>query len=190
MRSSEAEAARRRLVRVVRECIAGGAVVDIDGLGRFEPDAKRGVRFVAARRPRIFIAYVTEDARRAERLYDEFRRRGYDPWLDRRRLLPGQNWPRAIEEAIEVADYAVLCLSRQAVRKRGQFQAEIRYALDCALAVPLGRAYLLPVRLDDCEVPPRIQKQVQYVDLFPRFQRGVERLIEAIERQQDKLRAA
>ena len=87
--------------------------------------------------------------------------------MDVRKLLAGQNWPRAIEAAIESSDFFVACFSGKSVRKKGGFQSEIRYALDCARQVPLDEIYIVPVRLDDCAVPRTIQHELQYIDLFP-----------------------
>ena len=93
------------------------------------------------------------------------------------KLLPGQNWPRAIESAIETSDFFIACFSENSVGKRGGFQAEIRYALDCARRVPLDEIFLVPVRLDDCRVPRPIRNELQYIDLFPDWTLGVRRLI-------------
>jgi hypothetical protein len=38
----------------------------------------------------------------------------------------------------------------------------------------------MPVRLEECRVPRRISDQVQYVDLFPDWEKGVRRLARAI----------
>ena len=65
------------------------------------------------------------------------------------------------------------CLSRKAIQKKGQFQAELRYALDCASRMPLDDIYLVPVRLEECPVPVRISREIQYVDLFPDWEAGV-----------------
>ena len=67
------------------------------------------------------------------------------------------------------------------MKKRGGFQSEVRYALDCANRLPVDDVFLIPVRLDDCRVPARIQRETQYVDLFPSFEAGVERAVAAIE---------
>ena len=165
-----------QVVRILRQCLDEGSAVEIDGLGVFRRRAG-GYEFLAQSGPKIFIAYVQEDFPRAVKLYQAFRSRGFDPWLDREKLLPGQNWPRAIEQAIEVSDFFLACLSQKAARKKGQFQAELRYALDCAGRVPLDAIYFIPVRLEECPVPPRISKQFQYVDLFPDWEAGVQRLV-------------
>jgi len=169
-----------RLSGLVIRGLAAGHPVKIDGLGTFYPDAARGFLFRAAARPKVFIAYVEEDRKAAESLYDVLEAAGFTPWMDVRKLLPGQNWPRSIEQAIETADFFVACFSTTSVNKRGDFQAEIRYALDCARRVPLEATFLLPVRLDACPVPRSIQRQWQYVDLFPDWSDGARGLVRLI----------
>lgn len=169
-----------QLTRVVVRSLAQGRAVEIDGLGTFFPDRREGVRFEAAMRARVFIAYGKENQAAAERLYEDVERAGFSPWMDVRKLVPGQNWPRAIETAIESADFFVACFSRSSVNKRGGFQAEIRYALDCARRIPLDEIFVVPVRLDDCRVPRSIQRETQYVDLFPEWERGVGELVETM----------
>lgn len=169
-----------QLARLLRRCLEHGARVEIEGLGVFKPTSNGRFSFVPATRPKVFLAYVQEDAAAAERLYLDLRRHGFDPWLDRKKLLPGQNWPRSIEQAIEVADYFVACFSKRAVGKRGCFQSELRYALDCARRVPLGEVYFIPVRLDECRVPARVRQQIHYVDMFPDWKRGLQRLLAAM----------
>jgi hypothetical protein len=119
---------------------------------------------------------VQEDAAAVDRLFRALDEHAFAPWMDRRKLLPGQNWPRAIEEAIETSDFFVACYSQNSVGKKGGFQAEIRYALECARRVPLDEIFIVPVRLDDCRVPARIQRELQYIDLFPDWGKGLSRL--------------
>ena len=78
---------------------------------------------------------------------------------------------------MEMTDFVVTCFSCDSVKKKGGFQAEIRYALDCASRVPLDEIFLVPVRLDACEVPAAIRRVVQYVDLFPDFETGFRRML-------------
>jgi hypothetical protein len=170
------------LGRVVARGIHSGNVVEIDGLGVFYPEGERGVRFEPVSKPQVFIAYVKEDQPLAERLYQSLEEAGYHPWMDVRKLMPGQNWPRAIESAIEDSAFFLACFSGRSVQKKGGFQAEIRYALDCARQVPLDDIFIVPVRLDECQVPRSIRRQYQYVDLFPAWDDGVERLAGMMQR--------
>jgi len=169
-----------QLTRIVLRTLAQGRAVEIDGFGTFLPDRRYGVRFEAAIRPKVFLAYVKEDQDLVERLYDQFEAEGFSPWMDLRKLVPGQNWPRAIDAAIENSDFFLACFSSRSVNKRGGFQVEIRYAFDCARRLPLDELFLVPVRLDDCRIPRRIQRDIHYIDLFPDWDAGIKRLIAAL----------
>lgn len=170
-----------RVLRLVRNSLDRGRTVEIEGLGVFRKSA-RGYAFEPQTRPQVFVAYAVEDLRFARRLCVALTRAGCSPWLDKDKLLPGQNWPRAIERAIEISDAFVACFSPRSIAKRGQFQSELRYALDCARRLPLDDPFLIPVRLEPCAVPRRIAEQVQYVDLFPNWDRGVKRLLRTVSR--------
>jgi len=171
------------IAQVVIHGIQAGRPVEIDGLGTFFPDRDRFFRFEPKCLPQVFIAYVVEDRPWAERLYDTLEEEGFAPWMDTRRLLAGQNWPRAIEAAIEGSEFFVACFSPHSVAKKGGFQAEIRYALDCARQLPLDQIFMVPVRLGECAVPRTIQRLFQYVDLIPDWQRGVRRVVGTMRRE-------
>ena len=172
-----------QLAQVVIRGVAAGKVVEIDGLGVFYPDAARGFRFEPSGLPQVFIAYVREDVKAVERLSEALETAGFNPWTDVRKLLPGQNWPRAIESAIETSDFFVACFSGNSVDKTGGFQSEVRFALDCARRVPLDEIFVVPVRLDGCSVPRSIQREFQYIDLFPDWERGMRRLATTMRRE-------
>jgi hypothetical protein len=170
----------RLLGDIIRQCVREGMPVNIEGVGTFCRDAEGRIAFRPCSRPRVFIAYVNEDFTRVRRLYDDLAAAGLDPWLDKRKLLPGQDWPRCIERAIGTADFFVACFSEPALRKRGQFQRELRYALEQAAHMPLDDVYVIPVRLDACEIPRRLRSQYQCLDLFPDWSAGTEQLIRSI----------
>jgi hypothetical protein len=176
------DAATSQLARAVILGLAAGKSVEVDGLGVFHPDPVNGVRFEPPP-PRVFLAHVREDRPAAERLYDDLAGAGFSPWMDARKLLPGQNWPRAIESAIETSDFFVACFSENSVHKTGGFQSEVRFALDCARRVPLDEIFVVPVRLDGCPVPRSIQREFQYIDLFPDWERGIRRLATMMRRE-------
>lgn len=169
------------LADVVRQCVQEGHRVRLDGLGTFTAtDENLGLKFIADSAPRVFIAYVIEDAEYAQRLYTELEAAGFNPWLDKRKLMPGQNWRLAIERAIKRSDFFVPCFSKTSVRKRGQFPQELRAALQTGKRLPLDDSFIYPVRLEECEVPARIQSIYQYIDLFADWEGGVKKLADAI----------
>jgi hypothetical protein len=175
---------QHRVARIVRHALEQGTSVEIDGLGTFLPGRNQGFRFIAQTKARVFIAYVEEDLVAAKKLYAAFEHRGLRPWLDRKKLLPGQNWPRAIETAIQASNFFVACFSQRSTSKRGSFHSELRFALNCAAQVPLDEIFFIPVRLDSCVVPRKISGKIQYVDLFPDWEQGVGTVVEVMKRQE------
>ena len=170
------------ILKVVRRSLEHGQAVEIDGLGTFRPKAGGGYQFVAQTEPQVFIAYVEEDLLLARRLRDRIAAAGCSPWMDKDKLIPGQNWPRAIRRAIEISDAFVACFSVRSGSKRGPFQSELRWALHCAQRMPLEETFVVPVRFEACAVPRLIQERVQYVDLFPDWDAGVKKVIRALKK--------
>jgi hypothetical protein len=169
---------------LLKECLADGEPVHIDDLGIFMPcPHNNGFRFVPNLMQRVFIAYVEEDAVLARKLYRDLTNRGFSPWMDKKKLLPGQNWPRAIESAIETSDFFIACFSRNSVTKRGVFHSELRYAMECAARLPLDEIFVIPIRLDQCSMPQTVLSHIQYVDLFPDWEAGVSTITAAMQRQ-------
>ena len=173
---------KERIVKLLRHSLDQGLKVEIEGLGLFARHPDGSYAFEAQVQPQVFVAYVAEDLELARRLCDSLTAAGCSPWLDKDKLMPGQNWPRAIQRAIEISDAFVACFSPRALVKRGQFQAELHHALDCARLLPLESVFVIPVRFERCAVPAKIAERVQYVDLYPDWERGVRRLARSVRR--------
>jgi hypothetical protein len=169
--------------RILKECLDTGKTIEMDGLGKLVPKPDGQLEFRAETRPKVFLAYVEEDLLKVQHLADALQAAGFNSWLDKRKLLPGQNWPRSIQQAIEVSDFFVPCFFRRSTYKRGTFQCELRYALDCASEVPLDEIFIVPVRLEACDVPKRISDCLQYVDLYPDWEKGFTQVIASMRRQ-------
>lgn len=169
-----------QVLAVVRRALECGQTVEIDGLGTFGTGTGGEYEFSAQTQPRVFIAYVEEDLTLARRLRDGMAAAGCSPWMDKDKLLPGQDWPRAIRRAIEISDAFVACFSTHSIGKRSPFQSELRWALSCARQRPLEEAFVVPVRLEACVVPRPIRERVQYVDLFPDWEQGMKKILRAV----------
>jgi formylglycine-generating enzyme required for sulfatase activity len=134
---------------------------------------------------RIFVAHASEDKPAVRQLYRELVTRGFEPWLDSEDLLPGQAWKLEIPKAIRGAQVFLACLSSRSVAKVGYVQNEFRLALAAFGQRPPGSIYLIPARLDECEVPdlqiPDLGlglRDVHWVDLFA--DDGIDRLVRAL----------
>lgn len=126
---------------------------------------------------KIFLCHSSGDKPQVEKLYNYLLQQGTDPWLDSEKLLPGQDWNFEINKALDDSDVILLCLSKKSVDKEGYVQKEIRIALDRALEMPEGRIFLIPGRLEECDLPRRLQSY-QWVDLFT--QSGMDKLTQAL----------
>jgi len=131
----------------------------------------------------IFISYAREDQQRIKELYRKLLAAGYQPWLDREHILPGQKWEPVIKQALERSDFALVCLSAKSINKRGFLQKEIKKALEHAQEKLEDDVWLIPARLDDCDVPDGLSN-IQWVDLFE--DDGFDQLLRALEFQLKK----
>lgn len=112
-----------------------------------------------------FLCHASQDRVAVEELYKRLKADGFDPWLDKKKLLPGQVWEDEILKAVSASDVVVVCLSRQAGKKIGFIQKEIRTALDIADRQPPGTIFVIPAKLEPCDLPDRLAAW-QSVDLF------------------------
>jgi hypothetical protein len=107
-----------------------------------------------------------------------------DPWLDEEKLLPGQDWRQEITSAVKRSDVVIVCLSSSSISKTGFVQNEIKYALDAADAQPEGTIFLIPLRLEECEIPDQLSRW-QWVNYFE--ETGYPRLMMALSKRAESL---
>lgn len=115
----------------------------------------------------VFLCHASADKNAVELLYERLSANRIKPWLDKKDLLPGKEWEAEIQKALRAADVVLVCLSNHAVTKTGFVQKEIRYALDIADQQPEGAIFLIPVKMEECEVPDRLRRW-QWVALYER----------------------
>lgn len=119
------------------------------------------------RKLRVFLCHASQDKPIVRELYQRLLTEGWiDAWLDEKNLLPGQDWDFEIEKAVEASDIVLVCLSKHSISKEGYLQKELRLVLDVAMNMPEGGIFLIPLKLEDCEVPRRIRSW-QWVEYFP-----------------------
>ena len=126
----------------------------------------------------IFLCHSSSDKSQVRELYKRLKSEKFDPWLDEEKLLPGQDWQYEIPKAVRNADVVVVCLSRNSINKEGFVQKEIRIALDAADEKPEGKIFIIPLKLEECEVPERVSKW-QWVNYFEK--NGYKRLLSALQ---------
>src|SRR3712207_2923384 len=111
----------------------------------------------------VFLCHGSEDKATVREIYARLRQDGVRPWLDEEEILPGQDWDTEIRRAVRQSHAILVCLSSSSVRKEGYLQKELRLALDAADEKPDGTIFIIPLKLDDCELPERL-RHWQWVD--------------------------
>jgi hypothetical protein len=134
---------------------------------------------------RVFISYAREDAEAANRLYDDLAMAGLNPWLDTKSLLAGQNWKIIIKDSIRNSRYFIALLSSNSIGKRGYVQKELKEALEVLDEFPESQIFMIPVRLNDCNVNHSRVNELHRVDLFPNWEEGFKRILVSL-RNDDK----
>ncbi len=115
---------------------------------------------------KVFLCHSSKDKPKVRQYYDRLRiEKGIDPWLDVEKLLPGVDWDLEIRSAVKSSDVVLVFLSKYSINKEGYVQKEIKQALDVADEKPDGTIFIIPLRLEDCDVPERL-KRWHWLDLF------------------------
>lgn len=125
----------------------------------------------------VFISYAREDLRQATEIRQFVLARSFAVWMDVFDILPGELWDIRIQHGLRTADFVLLCLSERSVSKRGYLQREVKKAVDLATEMLDNDIYLLPVRIDPCELPSSLSGY-QWVDYYR--DDGPSRLIAAL----------
>jgi hypothetical protein len=73
-------------------------------------------RTIAARLS-VFLCHASEDKALVREIAHRLRQDGFEPWLDEKQLLPGDDWEFKIRRAVRRSDVVVVCLSRRSVNK-------------------------------------------------------------------------
>jgi hypothetical protein len=129
------------------------------------------------RQKHVFLIYAHSDKKAVRQLYQRLVRHGINTWLDEVKLLPGHNWKHEIHQAILSSRVVIVCVSKQFSKQGGYRHEEIKIALAKARSIPDDEVFLIPVRLEKCDLPGPV-RQWQCVDLFERD--GFNRLLSAL----------
>jgi cell division protein FtsZ len=117
-------------------------------------------------RLKVFLCHSSTDKPVVRKLFQRlYSRKGIDPWLDEAKLLPGVRWDTEVVKAVKESDVVVVCISNNSVSKEGYVQKEIKRALDIADEKPEGTIFIIPLKLEECNVPERLS-QWQWVNYY------------------------
>jgi hypothetical protein len=134
---------------------------------------------------------VREDSDRVDKLQQDLSAAGIRVWRDTADLWPGQDWRTMIRRAItDNALVFIACFSRQGLAKKKSYQnEELELAIEQFRLRPPDAPWLIPVRFDDCPLPPfslgagRMLDSIQRADLFgDRCEAETNRLVTTVQR--------
>lgn len=132
----------------------------------------------------VFLCHSVKDKHAAIDLYQRLQAEGVAPWFAEMNLVPGQNWREVISKTVRDTDVVLVCLSHSSVKRPGYAQKEIKLALDVADEQPEGSIFVIPVRLEECDIPDRLS-HLHWVNLFE--EHGYERLVWALQQRANQL---
>jgi WD40 repeat protein len=134
---------------------------------------------------KVFLCHAHSDKNAVRDLYIRLTKDGVNAWLDKEKLLPGQDWEYEIRRAVRESDVVVVCLSKQ-FNQAGFRQKEVRLALDTAMEQPEGEIFIIPARLEECDNLESLRKW-HWVDLFE--DDGYEALMRALRARANRIGA-
>ena len=129
---------------------------------------------------KIFISYAKEDQNFAEKLYSDLKDQGFNLWMDKNNLVPGQNWKIEISKAINESTFFLALISSNSISKAGFTQKELKQAIDILDAYPKSDIFIIPVRIDDCKPIDEKLQLLHWADLFPSYEKGLKEIIRVL----------
>src|SRR5947209_7938384 len=126
----------------------------------------------------LFISYAHADSAFVDRLEADLHKQGFDPWVDRERLVGGVRWRRELQDAVKRAQVLLIVLSPDAVASQN-VQIEYDYVLE------LGKV-VIPLYYRQCDLPMEL-RAIQWIDFRHSYKQGIQALMQALHRQQDQL---
>ncbi len=130
----------------------------------------------------VFLCHAHSDREIVHQLYRRLLEHGVHAWLDSEDLQPGQNWQREIRKALLNSDVILVCLSQKFNEQQGYRHEELKLALEKANLLDPGEIFIIPVRLEKCDMPASLS-HLHRVDLFD--PRGFKKLIRALKRREE-----
>jgi len=115
---------------------------------------------------KVFLCHASADKSAVRELYQRLKGEDWiDPWLDVARILPGQHWTSVIRQSLANADSVIILISNNSINREGFVQRELNYAWELSLEKPRNVIYLIPLRLEECDVPYDLRER-QWADYF------------------------
>ena len=113
---------------------------------------------------RIFLCYAPPDKGIIQELFERLNEeRWIEPWMDEEKLLPGMDWNTEVQNAVASADAMIVAISKNAILENKFVHPQLKFVLNHALENSNRPVFIIPLRLDDIQIPRHIQSW-QYYD--------------------------
>jgi len=132
---------------------------------------------ITSQNTNIFLIHAHSDKDTVRKLYQRLIEDGLNAWLDAERLQPGQDWQNEIRNALLKCDTVLVCLSKAFDKQQGYRHEELKLALEKANFLPDDQVFIIPVRLEKCDMPESLH-HLHRVDLFKAG--GYRKLVDAL----------
>lgn len=111
-----------------------------------------------------FLSYASERFQEVEPIAKYVRSLGAECWFDKHSLVGGDDWDTERSSAQRDCDLFLAVISRETVSRDGVLHREINEALERAKDKRPGKIYIVPLRLDDIDVPKSLTRY-HWIDL-------------------------
>jgi hypothetical protein len=113
---------------------------------------------MAQKRDHVFISYAQSDKELVQKVAQELRDEGLNVWDPDERILPGANWGKELNKALESALALVVFISPEAIASRS-----VSHEIEYALGARHLRGRLIPVMIRPTKDAPWILDSLQPV---------------------------
>jgi len=126
--------------------------------------------------PSVFLGYARDDIAAARRLYRQLNKSGVNIWFDQESLPAGADFKTTTDNKIRESRFFLALLSKRSVNKKGDVQRELKLALSVWAEYPPSQVYLIPIRLEECKPLEPNLVHLNWVDMFPKWARGLNQI--------------
>jgi hypothetical protein len=126
--------------------------------------------------PQVFLSHSSADKMLARRLAAGLRDAGVKVWFDEWSIETGDSISQAIQDGLRESDFVAVLLTRQSV-EHGWVEKEWQSRI--ALEAKTGRKLILPLKADDCELPPLLADRA-FADFTIEYAAGLKQLLRAL----------
>ncbi len=127
--------------------------------------------------PQLFLSHSSTDKPFVRKLAADLVARDISVWFDEWEIAVGDSLMTKIEEGITSSAYFGIVLSKASVGATGWVRRELETGF--AMELEKRRVFLLPILLEQCEVPPLL-KGKKYANFASDYETGLQELVEAI----------